>query len=243
MTEAEWLACENPEQMIRHLDPVRDARRLILFHLSCCEHWSAFITHEASLQALHLMGQYVDRPASIAEWDDLLSLAQAASLSMVSREDASVAQVARESAIHAVMGMAIASHPSSDLEWARDYHWAAVGDLAQSVTLSKMNPEILYEAVRVPAPDIEVTSYQVRILREIFGNPFRPVALDPRWLTSTVRFLAQSIYEDRAFDRLPILADALMDDGCDEPDILHHCRGPGPHVRGCWVVDAILGKS
>ena len=59
----------------------------------------------------------------------------------------------------------------------------------------------------------------------------------------TVVQLAQVIHNDRAFDRLPILADALEDAGCTDPDTLAHCRGPGPHVRGCWVVDLLLGKS
>ena len=81
------------------------------------------------------------------------------------------------------------------------------------------------------------------LLRDIFGNPFRPVALDPAWLTSDVLLLARSIYADRAFDRMSILADALQDAGCDNPDILDHCRGPGPHARGCWVVDLLLGKE
>ena len=81
------------------------------------------------------------------------------------------------------------------------------------------------------------------LVRCIFGNPFRPVAFDPSWLTSTVRALAEGIYEDRAFDRMPILADALQDAGCDNADILDHCRGDGPHVRGCWVVDLVLGKE
>src|SRR5262245_19189484 len=67
--------------------------------------------------------------------------------------------------------------------------------------------------------------------------------IDPNWLTSTVVDLARGIYEERAFDRLPILADALQDAGCDNDDLLGHCRGPGPHARGCWVVDLVLGKS
>jgi hypothetical protein len=83
---------------------------------------------------------------------------------------------------------------------------------------------------------------QVAFLRDIFGNPFRPITVDPAWLTSTVLALAQGIYDDRAFDRMPILADALQDAGCDNDDILTHCRGTGPHVRGCWVVDLVLGK-
>jgi hypothetical protein len=81
------------------------------------------------------------------------------------------------------------------------------------------------------------------LLRCIFENPFRPVLLDPSWLTSTVVALAQGIYEERAFERMPILADALQDAGCDNADILDHCRGGGTHVRGCWVVDLVLGKE
>ena len=63
------------------------------------------------------------------------------------------------------------------------------------------------------------------------------------WLTSTVEQLAESIYADRAFDRLPILADALEDAGCTNADILNHCRQPGEHVRGCWVIDLLTGRS
>jgi hypothetical protein len=74
-------------------------------------------------------------------------------------------------------------------------------------------------------------------------QPVPPVAIDPSWLTSTVVALAGGIYDERAFDRLPILADALQDAGCEHPDILAHCHSDGPHVRGCWVVDLILGKQ
>jgi hypothetical protein len=81
------------------------------------------------------------------------------------------------------------------------------------------------------------------LVRDIFGSPFRPVICDPSWQTSTAVGLAEAIYAERAFDRLPILADALEDAGCTHPDVLAHCRGDGPHARGCWVVDLILGKS
>jgi hypothetical protein len=69
------------------------------------------------------------------------------------------------------------------------------------------------------------------------------VTVDPTWLTSTVVSLATAIYGDRAFDRLPILADALEDAGCDNADIFNHCRQPGEHIRGCFVVDLLLGKK
>ncbi len=84
---------------------------------------------------------------------------------------------------------------------------------------------------------------QAVLLRDIFGNPFRSVAVDPSWLTSTVVALAEGIYQERAFDRMPILADALQDAGCDNDDVLNHCRQPGEHVRGCWVVDLLTGRK
>ncbi len=84
---------------------------------------------------------------------------------------------------------------------------------------------------------------QAALLRDIFGGPPRPAGFDPTWRASAVVALATGIYAERAFDRLPVLADALEDAGCGAPDILGHCRGSGPHVRGCWVVDLVLGKE
>jgi hypothetical protein len=86
----------------------------------------------------------------------------------------------------------------------------------------------------------------IRTLREIFGNPFCATPVSSSWLAwhgGAIPKMAQSIYDSRAFDRLPLLADALEDAGCDNADILSHCRMPGEHVRGCWVVDLLLGKS
>jgi hypothetical protein len=86
---------------------------------------------------------------------------------------------------------------------------------------------------------------QAQLFRDIFGPlPFRPASIEPGWLTSDVVALARSIYDDCAFDRLPILADALQDAGCENADVLDHCRDPQlTHVRGCWVIDLMLGKT
>jgi hypothetical protein len=81
------------------------------------------------------------------------------------------------------------------------------------------------------------------LLRDIFGNPFRPVTFSPSWRTDTAVSLARQMYDARDFSAMPILADALQDAGCDDDDILTHCRGPAPHVRGCWVCDLVLGKE
>ena len=81
-------------------------------------------------------------------------------------------------------------------------------------------------------------------VRDIFGNPLRPVAFDPGWRTSAVAALARGMYDARDFAPMPHLADALHDAGCGHADVLDHCRDPGGvHVRGCWVVDLVLGKS
>lgn len=84
------------------------------------------------------------------------------------------------------------------------------------------------------------------LLRDIFGNPFRPATIDESWLRWNDRCvvkIAQAVYEERRFEDMPILADALEDAGCDSEVILAHCRGQGPHVRGCWVLDLLLKKA
>jgi hypothetical protein len=88
---------------------------------------------------------------------------------------------------------------------------------------------------------------QYNVVHDLFGPlPFRPVAINPAWLAwndGTVQKIAQAIYDERDFDRMPILADALEEAGCTNQDILDHCRSGGEHVRGCWVIDLVLGKS
>jgi hypothetical protein len=81
------------------------------------------------------------------------------------------------------------------------------------------------------------------LFQDIAGSPFRRVELAPGWRTEASVGLARGICADLVFDLLPVLADALEDAGCADSDILAHCRGDGPHVRGCWVVDLVLGKG
>jgi hypothetical protein len=81
------------------------------------------------------------------------------------------------------------------------------------------------------------------VYRELFGNPFIPLVWNPDWFTSTVRDIAAHIYANHEFSTMPILADALQDAGCEDEQILSHCRAEKQHARGCWVLDAILGKG
>jgi hypothetical protein len=85
---------------------------------------------------------------------------------------------------------------------------------------------------------------QAHFLRDLFGPlPFRTLSVDPSWLTPAVVGQASFIYEEQRFDRLPDLAIILEARGCTNAEILSHCRGPGPHVRGCFVIDLLLGKA
>ncbi len=95
-----------------------------------------------------------------------------------------------------------------------------------------------------------VEARRCALIRDLFGNPFRPVALDPAWRTPTVTALATAAYEERILpaghldrDRLAVLADALEDAGCTNIDILEHLRSEGPHARGCWLLDLVLNKK
>ncbi|WP_246523564.1 hypothetical protein [Gemmata palustris] len=111
----------------------------------------------------------------------------------------------------------------------------------EAVKVWRLTSGAEFNAVRQNSP-AEEKQQLADLTRDIFGNPFRTVAFDPAWRTSDVVALAEGIYADHAFDRMPILADALQDAGCDNANVLMHCREGSVHARGCWVVDLILGK-
>jgi hypothetical protein len=123
------------------------------------------------------------------------------------------------------------------------YPWlVASGDWARFI---RGLSSLVGEPVRIPVSDSQdpQTLRSCALVRDIFGNPFRPAAVDRSRLASDVVTLAQTIYDERAFERMPVLADAVQDAGCDDAAILQHCRQPGEHVHGCWVVDLLLGKE
>lgn len=129
-----------------------------------------------------------------------------------------------------------------------DFGYEAAKLAAYTVAKPEQVRRVPLLAIKVFGFDIYTDPRQVErhLLRCIFGNPFRPLELDPAWLTwngGTVAKLAQAIYDERRFSDMPILADALEEAGCHDPEILGHCRGPGPHVCGCWLVDALIGKA
>jgi hypothetical protein len=216
MTEAEWLACEDPERMFRSGHFELSDRQQYLFAVAICLRIRGLLIDSNSLRSLEVIEAFADAAVSA---DDLRRAANTAVENWDVFEFTTVFDDAQRHAVQAVIESATRDDPAW---WA--LHWAN-------------------QAVERRGTHTTVRPSFARLIRDIFGNPFRPVALDPLWLTSDVQALARGIYDEKAFDRMPILADALQDTGCDTADVLSHCRGDGPHVRGCWVLDLLLGKA
>jgi hypothetical protein len=211
MTEAEWLACADPRPMLAFLRGQASDRKFRLF---------ACALGRAVRDSQRLLGPST---AAVAERyaDGLAS-------------DQDLASERRRNAFFPEEQWPVA--PS-----AYGGAWAAVGWLTGADELMKIDPDALRH---FPVPTDAVLKRSALLLRDIFGNPFRPSPPLPpavlAWNGGTVRRLAEGIYEERrmperALDnaRLAILADALLDAGCDEGELIQHCRAPGPHVRGC----------
>jgi hypothetical protein len=227
MTEAEWLASQNIDPLLTFADGLLSARQSQLFALACCRRIWHFITDERSRHAVETSELCVEGLCSQSEQE---RVAQTASQAFLDTMSSPVTHNA-----------AFAAFCSLDVKalYRRQAHGAAL----QAAMWSAGNVlDRSDESAVFAARDAERAA-QSHLLRDIFGNPFRPVAFSPAWRTDTVVALARQMYESRDFSAMPILADALQDAGCDNEEVLSHCRGPGPHVRGCWVVDLVLGKE
>lgn len=225
MTDTEWRDESDPHTMLRQLLRVGAGyRKMRLFSAACCRRVERLWPVDWARHAVTLAEQFADGRTSLEE------LRRAAGLA---RCEADLLWTSGR--LHGGEGATLAAARSAA---------SAVEALASQAWL-------FWETVRTKvarlAPDGKVERKdQCDLLRDIFGNPFRPANLEPSWLRwndGTIPRIARGIYENRAFDGLPILHDALLDAGCDNDDILAHCRGAGPHVRGCWVIDLLLGKA
>jgi hypothetical protein len=214
VTEVEWLACGDPEVMLDQLrETVSDRRWRLCLCAFCRSVWYR-VTDPRSRQAVETCQRYADGDASDAE---LLA--------------------ARRQG-HSAWYETASADPHSPA----DHAAAGAFMTANEKLIQRLG--VAWHFIRA-APDQErEKTAQVAVIRDIFGNPFRPVPSEPSWLTSTVVTLAAGIYEEKAFDRMPILADALQDAGCENSEVLEHCREVDQiHVRGCWVIDLLLGKE
>jgi hypothetical protein len=220
MIEAEWLACNDPQAMLEFLRDKASDRKMRLFAVACLFRVRHLMPDRECWDAVLLVEDVAEGRVGMERLRDV--------------EDAGMVYYDHrldvpEERLGCLIGGAIFQLGQDSLDWACVMVARAVSD-----AVGWSNPDADGRAEPIA---------QCQSLRCIFGNPFRPVAFDPAWRSEAAVALASAVYAERAFDRLPILADALEEAGCDHPDILAHCRGPGPHARGCWVVDLVLGKS
>jgi hypothetical protein len=248
MTEAEWLISVVPQKMRQHLEESTKGgeRKMRLFAVACGRRVEQWFVDPCQRSAVDVLERYADGIVSAEELrrSELLTgqIDEGHVALTADHEDRD--QDALDAAFHTaqVVAQATCNDPRGDHEptyYLRLYdtimHTVETAGFAAVATDRRNGRTLLArEAER---------GVLATLLRDIFGNPFRPLSADPSWLTSTVVALASQMHESRDFSALPILADALQDAGCDNEHVLNHCRGPGPHVRGCWVVDLVLGKE
>ena len=235
MTEAEWLASKDFLALIRHIDSVTTTRKwLDSFCAACCRRVWHLLKDDRSRTAIEVMESRPLESMSDQEFEALRDSAAAANREAVLDLSDSLAwaQYSAAQAVHnAVQGL--------DTRVANDVSRAVAADKA-----SMRDPAGFNAILSGFETDPDEDRWQVACLRCLVGNPFRPATFDPAWRTSTAVALSSQIYDMRDFSPMPILADALQDAGCDRDDILNHCRDAKQvHVRGCWVVDRVLGKE
>jgi hypothetical protein len=197
MTEAEWLAREDPyPRQLLVVQEYASIRKLQLIAAALVRHLQPRPEHEEAKRCDDLIESAADLPQ---HWEQY------------------------ESELHTRPGNWRFAH----ILWPTDLN-PVVKELRKLVAFYHYDP----------------ISYPLDVILEVVGNPFRSVAFSPEWRTDTAVSLARQMYESREFSAMPILADALQDAGCDNDDILSHCRDANAtHVRGCWVVDLVLGKE
>jgi hypothetical protein len=245
VTEAEWLAGCDVEGMLRLLQGKCSDRKLRLFALACCGRIAGHMTDARSRAAVAFAERYAEEGVARRRGRPAVAKAAHAAGREAMRHLREPGETGGEKLAALIAAQAAIA------AWATtEANAVSCATCAASASASVAVWSSLTASQALPAWDEAARrtelGQQAALLRDIAGNPFRRAAVDPAWLAwngGTVRNIAQAIYGEKAFERMPILADALEDAGCDDADILNHCRAPGVHVRGCWVVDLLLGKS
>jgi hypothetical protein len=215
MTEEEWCETNDVNELVgsicQDLRPISH-RKLRLFGCACCRAVWKSMRDSRARRIVKLSEQFADGDVSNQQFIKARRLAVKA----INREVTRNRTPAEEHAAHAAFALGLSRTSFAPTVVAENCANAALCDGSSG--------EVIIAA-------------QCKMLRDIFGNPYRPVTIDPRWRTSDVVGLAQATYDDKAFERMPILADALMDAGCEDEQIIGHCRGDGPHVvaAGWWI--------
>jgi hypothetical protein len=228
-TEQAWLRSTTPHSLLSALKGKRQPRQRRLFAVACCRRVLSEMADSESRTAVDVAERFADGLASREERDEAFRAAQNVALRHIQR----------------CQGLTRLEQEAAWSVW-----WLAyAAQLACAPSgMDGASAELLKNAARRDGKRKEQEK-QVHsdLIRDIFGNPFRTLPpVEPGWLAwkdRTVPQLAQAIFDARRFQDLPVLADALEEAGCTATDLLAHCREPGEHVRGCWVIDLILRKG
>jgi hypothetical protein len=246
MTEQEWLSTREVGDMESLLfDTNRfSKRKMRLVSLEACKHILHLLPDANCISVFEWAAQYSD---GLVGEQGFLALSRHFATATGERDSA-----ATEAAIRAVLALGPAEAPDAATAQVVDAKgieaMVRAGCISPTLTSTEVS-QVIQDARGSPVHEVFTRACEAEelaianVVREIFGNPFRPVTIEPAWQTATVVSIGQAMYDERAFDRMAILADALEDAGCIDAELLAHCRGPGPHVRGCWVLDLLLGKE
>jgi hypothetical protein len=235
MTESEWLASSDPAPMLL-LDGLENpdralTRKLRLFAAACCRRIWHLLPDEDSRRRLEWLERFADGAATETELQDALPSIGPGTFSY-----------SPESRRYVAFGHSCSVDPA---EKARLAVLASAGAGPALFQLRYGRAHAVDAVWRHAGPAARKAEWaaQADLLRCILGNPFQEARFDPAWATPRVLAMARQAYDDRDFAVLPVLADALEDAGCDEARMLRHLRSSGPHARGCWALDLLLGKA
>jgi hypothetical protein len=228
MAEFDWATATDPAGMLRRLGLGHRPtdRRLRLFACACCREAWHLLPDPRLRTAVEVAEQFEDGFEDVEALNAANRAAEVAYHGDRLVEEECDPTTAEEWAADAVCILSQRSFPSG----AED-----ADEVASRVALA-LSPD-------QEEPDPEVRAVQAALLRDVVGRLDGVRPLQASWLKPAVVALARDIYDHRSFERLPLLADALEAAGCDDGEVLNHCRVIGRHVRGCWVLDLVLGKS
>jgi hypothetical protein len=243
MTEAKWLACREPRAMLDAIKERVPVRKMRLVGAACCRRIQHLFHDPACHRGVEVAERYADGEVTD---DELFDAGRTVGMLKEGTYTLGGLPTLWLNRPAVMSGHAVLELLETDARLLVDGSGTVAYRAEQAAfdgAYEKVGTRDLRASKKGQSAQKAERTAQVRLIRDVFGNAFRPVTLSPAWRTDTAVSLAKQMYELRDFSSMPILADALQDAGCDSDDVLNHCRGPEPHVRGCWVVDLVLEKS
>lgn len=242
MTEADWFTGTDFTAHVRYVIDLLSPRRQRLLAAGFCRTVSHLFKHPDFTRTLAVIESSADWPDSLQELEEVRQKCRFAALAAGSNyaRRVDLGEVSGEFRIEQELAWALAFAATTPLPLEEvGSRAAAVAGYAQNWRQSQQTPALSV----LTTVSVEQSLQMRSVVWEVVGNSFRRVELSPAWRTDTAISLAKHMYASRDFGAMPILADALQDAGCDNEDILNHCRDTSlTHIRGCWVIDLVLEK-